>query len=82
MKIEKIKQIVEDYDSLYLLALDKCEILSTLSTKYAVIGGVTDIQFHDDVVYVKFDDDKSFYTFPIEWLSLDDNELRATVKEN
>lgn len=85
MNIEQINDIVSKYNDLYELAYNKIELVSKIDSFYSINRGIERLSFEDKSIYVEYDDTcmgcystDSFY-FPIEWLTLSDDELKQTV---
>lgn len=85
MKLEQIKDIIDNYEKLNQLASLKIEVLEKLDSSYSTLRGIENISFYDDVVRVSCDnsfrscyDTHSFF-FPIIWLSKTDAELEEIV---
>ena len=85
MKLEQIKDIIDNYEKLYQLASSKIEVLEKLDSQYSTLRGIEDISFYDDVVSVSCDNscmgcyDTHSFSFPIIWLSINDSELEEIV---
>lgn len=89
MTIESINLIIENYTKLNNLVKDKVKILQANdSDMYNIMHGINDISFEDQLVYCTCDygisGDLEVYTFsfPIEWLSLDDIQLKNVILNN
>jgi hypothetical protein len=87
MNLEKINQIVEDYTELEKNAIKTFSKLCILDTKaYHLCRGVEKIYFEENTVDVTCDNswaghtDYEYYSFPIEWLTFDDIELKEVVE--
>lgn len=85
MKLEQIKDIIDNYEKLYQLATSKIEVLEKLDSHYSTLRGIENISFYDDVVSVSCDNscmgcyDTHSFSFPIIWLSKTDSELEEIV---
>jgi hypothetical protein len=82
MKLEQIKEIIENYEKLYELASSKIKVLENLDSQYTISRGIEDISFYDDMVNVICDDGMGYYRsfiFPTIWLSKTDSELEEIV---
>lgn len=85
MKLEEIKDIIDNYEKLYQLATSKIEVLEKLDSHYSTLRGIENISFYDDVVSVSCDNscmgcyDTHSFSFPIIWLSKTDSELEEIV---
>jgi hypothetical protein len=85
MKLEEIKSIMGVYENLIEFVKAKAKVLSNTHPKYCIYKGINSIYFEDDKVYVECDDstygsyETSTFSFPIEWLSMEDSELVSYV---
>ena len=85
MKQEEIKSIMGVYENLIEFVKAKAKVLSGTNSKYCIYKGINSIYFEDDKVYVECDDstcgtyETSTFSFPIEWLSMEDSELVSHV---
>lgn len=87
MNLEKINQMIEDYDSLINLVKSKIEILESLDSQEYYTGhrGIESISFEEGKVHVSCDDtfrgcrDWVSFEFPIEWLLKTQEELKVIV---
>lgn len=88
MEQSEIKRIVSEYDNLYLLAEEVCEKLNKLDGDVYNTGRyIDDISFvvDEEKVCVSCDnsyrgcDDDTFFSFPMSFLSMTDEELEKGV---
>lgn len=85
MELKEIKEIVNNYEKLCQLAIEKIKVIEKLDSEYNTSRGVEDISFCDDVVSVTCDDtcmgcyDTRTFSFPIAWLAKTDVELEEIV---
>jgi hypothetical protein len=87
MNLERINQIVEDYQKLEEHVKKTFSKLCILDTKaYHLCRGVEKIYFEENTVDLTCDNswaghtDYEYYSFPIEWLTFDDIELKEVVE--
>jgi nitrogen fixation protein len=87
MNLERINQIVEDYQKLEEMVKETFSKLCELdSKKYSSHRYIDKISIEMGIVDVTCDNswrgctDYAYYGFPIEWLTLDDVELEKVVE--
>ena len=85
MELKEIKEIVNRYEELCQLAIEKIKMIEKLDSEYTTSRGIEDISFYDDLVSVTCDNtcrgcyDIRSFNFPITWLSKTDAELEEIV---
>jgi hypothetical protein len=87
MNLERINQIVEDYQKLEERIKETFSKLCNIDNKtYHSHRGITQIFIEETSIDITCDDswggctDYAYYSFPIEWLTLDDVELENVVE--
>jgi nitrogen fixation protein len=87
MNLERINQIVEDYQKLEEHVKKTFSKLCELdSSTYSLDRGIEQIYIERNSIDITCDDswggsvDYAYYSFPIEWLTLDDIELEKVVE--
>ncbi len=86
MNLERINQIVEDYQKLEEMVKETFSKLCNIDNKtYHSHRGIIQIFIEETSIDITFDAswggsvDYAYYSFPIEWLTLDDVELEKVV---
>lgn len=85
MNLEKINEIINNYNKLQSLVETKIEFIKKLNSQYSTKKGIEEISFDEENVLVKCDDSCRgcysyfLFTFPIIWLSKPDDELEKLV---
>jgi len=85
MTKEEIELVIINYDKLIKLAKEKINVIQELDNKYNTARGIEEISFEGNMVYVKCDDscrgcyDSLYFNFPIDYLSIDNQELQKIV---
>lgn len=82
MKLDKIKNILSDYNLLLKRAEEKIEVIQKYDPKYDTLYGIEQITFEDNLVHVVFHDcpnDTDSFSFPIEWLCYEDDFELAEI---
>jgi len=86
--LEQIKEVISNYDKLIALAKTKIKIMEEIDDKYNTARGIESIEFYNDNdVSVSCDDtcrgcyDSLSFSFPLSYLSLNDDELKIAVAE-
>jgi cytidylate kinase len=86
MELDKIKSIVAEYNKIYSLAKSVTLKLFKLDPAvYIEYYGIDSIDIGSDEVIVNTDwgdGDRFTFTFPIEFLSLSENDLKIAVTKN
>lgn len=87
MKLEQIKEIINQYEELNKLARQKIAIMEEHDYDvYNTAKGIEEISFEDEIVYVRCDDscmgcyDFLSFSFPLSLLALNDEELAVEIK--
>jgi len=87
MNLKRINQIVEDYQKLEERVKETFSKLCNIDNKtYYSHRGITQIFVEETSIDITCDDswggsvDYAYYSFPIEWLTLDDVELEKVVE--
>jgi hypothetical protein len=85
MNLQQIQNTINDYDKLIDLAKSKIKVIENLDDKYTAARGIEEISFEEDIVSVRCDDtvcgcyESYNFSFPLEWLSKTDDELKELV---
>ena len=86
MNIEQINKILSDYNELISLVKSKVSVLEPLDSRYNTCRGIEEIIIEEGSVTVRCNDsfrgcyDTVSFDFPLEWLTIPDNELEEMVK--
>jgi DNA-binding transcriptional MerR regulator len=86
---EEIKSIIEAYNELNNLVVEKIEVLKKFDPcYYDTSRGVENISFYDDTVHIICDDfyfgcnSTEHFCFPLSYLSMDENDLKTVVQQD
>ena len=85
--LEEIKEVINNYDKLIVLAKAKIKIMKEIDSNYNTAKGIEEISFDDEIVYVQCDNscrgcyDSMDFSFPLNYLSLNDDELKKSVEQ-
>ncbi len=87
--LEQIKEVISNYDKLIALVKTKIKIMEEIDNKYNTARGIESVDFYSDSdVSVSCDDscrgcyDSLSFSFPLSYLSLSDDELKAVVEQD
>lgn len=87
MELKEINHIISEYEKLHTLTVSKIQIMEQVDGRYSTRKGIEQISYEDGYVNVSCDDtcmgcyDSHSFGFPVEWLTLSDEELTTTIQD-
>ena len=88
MEKNEIQEIISNYSKLKELTRSKIEVIQKYDSEFSTLRGIENIRYYDELVGVACDNtcrgcyDSHYFTFPVEWLTIQDSDLEKVVTDN